>query len=1505
MFVNKIGNGLSKQIGFKGYTHEIDDYGANIYRFTYPFDYNTKNARVEIFTVKRSHKEYCGYEIEDKSKPIASIPLGKEGAAVNMADFPQIKKGEPFVYRIVVDGNPAKETGTSLDINNEYILVSQKTTTPMSQGAGYLVMVDNLPQLKRAGFGATDPMKILPLDKERETKVETGKRTFANINGGTFASLEARIPELRQAGIEFVLPTPMTNGDNRSSHGYWNKNNFQVSGRYGTLAEFKSLLRAIHQNDMRYIFDGTFTSEGLEGVNLQYALRWAKYKTDQRYMFNIESLKDSPITYGIVPQNDENFRCRFINAPDIIEQGADGKITVKPNPKYNPDKPTRVQYYDKRYVTPEQLSSDEPIEGYEIFENEDRMAVNSSADTNVPYIFEIYDWKEILSNLKKIEKQKIKLDSAEGAITVSENSSFKLGKTTEGASTWTAKNDMILARHEISPYDEKQLMTIPNESERIAERARYERAAYQNMDKVTQAGSYWTRFNKDVIITDLLQSLKDIKTYDDLMGRVPESLKLNKNAFDNIVEGNREDLMPIGEYDRDNTTIRALMNLQLASLPVAENTQGILKSPYFLNMAAKEDQIGKTRFELMEMNNPHLDKEHAGVYSRVNDMFTNEIKNFADKIISELNKNSEEKLLDESGQYTEYGEYVVNYIGEEIARYAFLKALAGKSFKAEILNDGEINYDESTIKENTYRQGIVLTEKPYKIRVSDASNPAEEASYLAKAISKGLKDLGDSDVKFLSEAFGKKLEGTSALTFRLADVLYVVTSKGAGWRIDAAKDTMNIDGILNGEISFDEEMSKLIKFWQPFIMAVKKYNPTANINAELTDTYSLMQKNYGDEFKAHENYDNLKAMGKKYKTAGDFDAQFINETGITAEADYEYFFSNIINSFSRDFNNEEPTKDAEKIRDALNKLITTKNPDFIRNMFNFVGNQDKPRIVHYLALDLGLFHSGVLPVNEDDSYNHQSNQLTRELGMQIIAGSEAWKDIPLELKLNMDNIDYVRTMSPKAIAMSKLLKGSMDGVNIDSETRAYLLKALGNLTEGRYKEYGPESKLTVKAPELTSLYKAFEAILAKTDLPQDKKDELLNRIPEEADARKDLFDRNLVVGDFSDADNLNKLKLLLDENISEEQAKQYSLYTVCVTSLLRDAINDLDNETKNEIYKGMKEFVKEFNADRVKSESSEFSMVETPEIAMRKNGYAEGDIEYNIAMLFEQAEYLAKQDGKEINLSDDIMLQMYKNALEPAIQKAIMMMHLLSSLPGLPVLYHGDEFGATGGEKKANNIYLQNRNALKLLELQEGMFKELREKIASIMEQAVLIRSRNGIDPLNNGTPYMLHTPNHNVITYMMQNGDGDAVIPIINLQGISHDYRSDYGKNWASLNEYEKNDVKGTFISTDNKQVPIQESVEFDYIEFPDNVSFPAGTELRNTDPSDNAKYVVVCEDGKYRLRRESKDGNRIVLNQSTAKNGVLILTTMLAAIGGAMYKRHIKTGQMGKYLSGYIHKL
>ena len=91
-----------------------------------------------------------------------------------------------------------------------------------------------------------------------------------------------------------------------------------------------------------------------------------------------------------------------------------------------------------------------------------------------------------------------------------------------------------------------------------------------------------------------------------------------------------------------------------------------------------------------------------------------------DKIFEKLNQSSNEKLIDEQGEYTEYGEYVINLIAPSIAKYAFLKSLTGDKLKTKILPNGEITYDYRDIKEHTSLKTLGI----------NGANPLDEAEQL-------------------------------------------------------------------------------------------------------------------------------------------------------------------------------------------------------------------------------------------------------------------------------------------------------------------------------------------------------------------------------------------------------------------------------------------------------------------------------------------------------------------------------------------------------------------------------------------------------------------------------------------------------------------------------------------------------------------------------------------------------------------------------------------------------
>ena len=395
-------------------------------------------------------------------------------------------------------------------------------------------------------------------------------------------------------------------------------------------------------------------------------------------------------------------------------------------------------------------------------------------------------------------------------------------------------------------------------------------------------------------------------------------------------------MAPKGKLKKDDVTVKALMKLPMDSLEFGENTCGVLSTSYFSNRATTEETIGITRFDLMKQNNPHLVEPYKKLYNKTNDMFNNELKEFANLVIQKVNEKSNEKLINSDGSYTEYGEYVVELIGQDIAKYALLKSLAGDTLKTKILSNGELTYNYDAIRQITTLKSLGI----------NASNPAEEAEILQNKIKKGLHKLSDEDSSRVADAISKMIKGTDVNSFRLAEAMADLSGLGLNYRLDAAKDLMDIDSIRNRDEDFDDTWTDLIKLWGRFVTGVKSVNPYSYIVAEMTNVNEISADTFGGpDACPYNGFTNVN--GVKYNGEPDAMTKFFNETGITSEAAYAYFFTELLTSFSRGFEtgqNKCDTHDDFKKKSDL--LINTRSIDYIRNLYTFMGNHDKMRTVH-------------------------------------------------------------------------------------------------------------------------------------------------------------------------------------------------------------------------------------------------------------------------------------------------------------------------------------------------------------------------------------------------------------------------------------------------------------------------------------------------------------------------------------------------------------------------------
>ena len=1573
MFVNKI-NGVSN-IGFKGYQHVKNNAGETVMRFDYPYDSENENCEIQIFSAEPT--ENYNYKLSEK--PVAVVNLKPEGVNVNLQDITNLDKDAPFAYKVVrkdkstgkviwegadtgvkikyKDGeyvnrlivhdkavfeqkdSSGKITGYYEDFegdpisNYTHTLVSRKGTTPMIQGAGYLITPDSLmPGAKYKGFDDPNTGEIY-YDKDFQKKMEGVIKNFSNIHGGSIAGAQKIIPYLKENGYRYVFSTPMANGSKGWSLGYWNKNNMQVSPNMGNTENFASYFRDLYKNGLKYVYDGTFTSEGLEGIHFQYALRWAERNPQSYYWFRMTGLKNSNLGLGTVPKNKENLRHRIVNAPYNYQLQTDGTYKKVPNPNYNSHKETLCQIYDASQASDRQVKDlDNAIINYEKLTEGKALDINNHDDTVINFIFQIkpneYDNRiKVINELNKKFGKNINLDTADGTIMAAQFSNFKIDKKNEGGFvTWDANTDMAKMNYHISGYDEKILQSIVSRSEREYERMLTIRGSKEVQDMAIQAGKYWTGKVKDIQIMYTAQTIGTAKTTESIdklikEGRLPAEAKLDNTVLTNILNGEYM-LAQKGILSKDDVTVKSLMSLPLDALELGENTVGVLSTSYFSNRATSDETIGVSRYDLMKQNNPHLVEPYTRNYNKVNSLYKNELKNFADAVIKKANETSNEKLLDANNDYTEYGEYVMELVGQDIAKYAFLKSLTGDNLKTKILPTGELTYDYDDLKEKTTLKALGI----------NGHSPEDEASKLEKKIQKGLNSLSDNDVNYVAESILKRISGTDTSSFRIAEAIVDRSSLGLDWRLDAAKDVMDMDAVRNEDDAFDDNWDDAIKFWGKFVQSVKSENPNSYIVAEITDIPDLMADTYGLNAHPFKEFTNV---GQKFNGEPDAFAKFFNETGITTEAGYSYFFTDLLTNFAPSFDEGNGERDThDRYVDRFELLMQTRSTDYLRNLYTFMGNHDKPRTLHGLSVDMKLFHSNLL----NDYSNFGQNHEFREDAIKVLSGAKTNTDIPIELRLNVDNNDYFLTVSPRAVANSKLLMDVVyEDPTLSDEDKKLLVNAMIDLTYGNYLGEGAtESIQKIRVQEISSLDNAFDEILYLAEnnglkLTSDERAKLKAAVIKKAN-ETDLSNY-LVHGDLdwnNIPDNVKKANETFAAEIVGNQPdyRKYSLYTIQLARLLKDSYTQtgLNVNAKAELDKAFKDFAEKYNNDMITSHTEEFKKIEDPVTAMRKNGYAARDLKVALDMAVKQAEY---KSGKTFENKNETIARLYKSATEPGVVKEAMLMEFLKAFPGIPTVYSGDELGMTGYEEKAKNVYLQNRNVLPWTELDEdSTIGKYRRTIRDTINSAMKDRSNPELEALNSGTPYQLEVATHSgtrseikyrinkinsefgeidkklqegeitkdeaerqkialnekrrMLTkdlakyaYLMQNANGDMTISVFNAGDVKFSNRFDYFKEYNLDTEekrkkfFEANNIES--INPDNPYIPILPKSDLDMILLGAGIAIPAGTIFMNANAKDKTEYIVKEIGGKKAIVR--KDGGKIVMDGLTAKNGVMIL--------------------------------
>lgn len=192
----------------------------------------------------------------------------------------------------------------------------------------------------------------------------------------------------------------------------------------------------------------------------------------------------------------------------------------------------------------------------------------------------------------------------------------------------------------------------------------------------------------------------------------------------------------------------------------------------------------------------------------------------------------------------------------------------------------------------------------------------------------------------------------------------------------------------------------------------------------------------------------------KYLSEGEAERRFLEETGITSVANYNFFFSLLPSLYSH-YSGENGQKSWQatqgknpELREKLDSgwslngkynfpnipgFLFQSPADGVKNSYTFVGNHDKPRLLHSLALNMGLFHSDFDPI--PDGWDKE------KAGRPEIA-----KEVLMDENPDFDEVD------PHAIAVGYRFNQAFEEVlKGDEVALATLKKAVSQLASGEFK----------------------------------------------------------------------------------------------------------------------------------------------------------------------------------------------------------------------------------------------------------------------------------------------------------------------------------------------------------------------------------------------------------------------------------------------------------------------
>ena len=1117
-----INNIYTKQISFGGIKKLQDNYGFKKHKFYFQYDTDKYNGAVELFTVKRNAKT-GNYEIDDK-KPVCEFGLDSNGNSpeIDLDDLSKLNNDCAFAYRyvftdkndeknkkyafdpgVVIGGNIIsnyRDTYPDSDINrtdNKYNLILPNTATVNKSGPMQLIMPDEYfpgVEVKEGKINVNQALRNTAL---------SSVRTHINKLGGGFLGIVHKLDDLEKEGYSRIVGMPLTK-DTVSSHLYWTQNAYQLAPQLGSfeivggnkmpreaMKDYRIFQQELFKHGIDWVSDAALVNEGLQGIHFSNLLRHGVEDSPYKYWFKNDEYK----TLGVMPLVGDDTRLKLVNSPLTVREDGDGKKQIVKNPDYDSKAPTFVQLYDARLVSKEQENDDTRViytydknnsnvrevddtKSSSVIPNPDSLDIKKHDDMVYPYHFAV-DPDVLVENINRAQKELgknfdiTKMDSIKEILKFP---SFAIDtkNNTAGFELWDGNVDIAKLNFYIGNQDQEKINTLPEE-DRAREMAKMQRSVYNVQDYAVTSGKYWTELTRDLQMAYCAKQLEGVKANPEDVEKTIKSLvkahKLPKAAADvmtgelvqNVINGEymfpklnsvdmRSKINPDGEnndYSVPDFILRNAMDFPVEAIPAGNDVSGVLGSPIISKKANTEEEIGVSRYDLMKAGDKTVPDEYKSAYSAMNDLYLQTITPKIKYIIDEAGLSGR---VTEGQQVSDLGKYILSEITPELTQYLFVK---GMKPDADIKFDEQGYFDYSNVKTddiNLNALGITRYGTPDSIT---------EAKELVKVIKKGINSISQDDLNNIAAAVGKRYKNANLLSYQLADVIIDRTESGMGWRIDAAKDIASLDAVRQGYDSFDTAWDSVIKFWGKYRENVTSVNPHAYTAAEITDLNTFFKEG---------------AVGR-FNDESDATRKFLLETGITTIANYDYLYSLLPEMFTLHHvetgngNGKAENGENAELREKFDKAWC-QNPGFmfqgpidsVVKSYTFLGNHDKPRVMHFLALDMGVFHGKF--------------------------GGDS-KIVETVLQKTPNTIDWESVKGP-AIAMGLRIDQAIDSINLDKDTKDALKKSVAEIAGGKFKGKPIEPEFFGVRPFEIAIANVFEQadFKKRINMTQEQKDKV-------------------------------------------------------------------------------------------------------------------------------------------------------------------------------------------------------------------------------------------------------------------------------------------------------------------------------------------------------------------------------------------------------------------------------